>query len=728
LSNIKPESLLWLDNLAAITAQLEKTPDATHAELGKALNIDRTMVTKLSAIKPCFDPSAIEKVRLAAKGDLPFILSYNSAKALSALQKAKTGGLAAFHDALDMVLAQRLATQQIKALVAWIASGKPASEFDPNAKPPKTTVETTEPETVESEPETEESTQQAKPQKSKNETLGQQIGSLIDQFFGPAGSVQKAPKTHSAKGKKKTSPSANKALGQPNRVVRRVASQQVKAIEKVAEWFAKIAWKELFKIEHRFCRKLAHVIVPLHTSHSSRRHHKSGSFQQGFITLFLTPLHWVVYVLLQYGFLFTVATVFVCPFMPALKPILVWPFRLAAHFAIYDFPAWVWACAQNHLGPTLIVGGLLAAGLYFAWKAEPLRISLLGMGLAYLIIQGRGWADTSWPWSNPVAGETSVVGVPTAVPEAVRSAQLESAKLKPKTSNSSLRTSNSTVQAYQPSISFQSPVSPSDSTSATTLYDPKLLEQEITALPQNCIVKSFPVLTDEGMPGDLAVSRLQDLIDPDKYTMMIGSGKQMIQSIAPSITNFTINYKSTDPFNLFNGPGQLNFFWEDVLYIHTDEITVLAKTPYKIYQLSLVVSGAKYALTIQCGRPDDLKHLVSTFEYFIRNSRLGHDTALAGMPYPSQGLVLNNDCVVDKLWAESPMDKAGMTLGDHLWSIGNVTAEKQSRHDLEAGLKTLPVTFFVASAAEWDRAMLARNPNLANSFRPRLRKIILNAI
>jgi len=40
----------------------------------------------------------------------------------------------------------------------------------------------------------------------------------------------------------------------------------------------------------------------------------------------------------------------------------------------------------------------------------------------------------------------------------------------------------------------------------------------------------------------------------------------------------------------------------------------------------------------------------------------------------------------------------------------------------------LPVTFFYATASEWDRALLARNPSMANSFRPRLRKVVLNAL
>jgi hypothetical protein len=276
------------------------------------------------------------------------------------------------------------------------------------------------------------------------------------------------------------------------------------------------------------------------------------------------------------------------------------------------------------------------------------------------------------------------------------------------------------VAAYQPAVSFVPLAS-----STQTLYDPKILESEILSLPQNCIVKDYPMTPDEGIPGDLAVSRMQDMTDPDKYTMMIGGGKQILLSINATPTNLTIHFKSADPLGFLDNGGLMNIFWEDVIYIHTNEVDVETKTPSTIYQCSLVVSGAKKPLTIQCSRPEDMEHLVSTMEYFIRSSRLGHDTALAGMPYPTQGLVLNNDGVVEKLWADSPMDKAGIQLGDHLWSIGKVTSEKQSRNDLEAGLKSLPVTFFAASPSEWTRALIARGPSQANSFSPKLRKVSL---
>ncbi|HXL72148.1 MAG TPA: hypothetical protein VN963_00865, partial [bacterium] len=141
----------------------------------------------------------------------------------------------------------------------------------------------------------------------------------------------------------------------------------------------------------------------------------------------------------------------------------------------------------------------------------------------------------------------------------------------------------------------------------------------------------------------------------------------------------------------------------------------------------LVGADAKDALTFQCGRVEDLNHLVSTLEYFIRHSRLGRDTALAGMPYPTQGLVLNNDCVLDKLWAGSPADKAGLQLGDHFWSVGKVASKQQSKPEIESGLSALPITFFVASPADWDKAVKDKNSGQSVFFSPKMRKVVLTA-
>jgi hypothetical protein len=78
----RTETLDWLDKLAALKAQVEKTPDASYAKLAKAINDHKSNITFLMAIKACFDPAAIEKVKRAAPS---FILSFNSAKELSAL-------------------------------------------------------------------------------------------------------------------------------------------------------------------------------------------------------------------------------------------------------------------------------------------------------------------------------------------------------------------------------------------------------------------------------------------------------------------------------------------------------------------------------------------------------------------------------------------------------------------------------------------------------------------
>jgi len=149
LSNIKSESLVWLDNLAALGAQLQKTPSATHAQLADALNLKRPYVSLLLALQPILDPTAIEKVRLAASpksgisshsgtqaATISFTLSFNCAKALIPLGKTADPSKAV-HSALDTILSQRLAPKHIAALVDELMNGKPAETFDPKAKRPK---------------------------------------------------------------------------------------------------------------------------------------------------------------------------------------------------------------------------------------------------------------------------------------------------------------------------------------------------------------------------------------------------------------------------------------------------------------------------------------------------------------------------------------------------------------------------------------------------------------
>jgi hypothetical protein len=168
--------------------------------------------------------------------------------------------------------------------------------------------------------------------------------------------------------------------------------------------------------------------------------------------------------------------------------------------------------------------------------------------------------------------------------------------------------------------------------------------------------------------------------------------------------------------------------WEDIKAIHVSEIVSETNGPVTYFQISAIADGAKIPFTLQCSTTANLQHLVSALEYFIRASRLGHDTALGGMPYSFQGVVLKNDCTADKLWANSPMDKAGVRLGDHLWSIGTVGSQQADRNALETGLSAqMPITLYVVSPAEWDKAAAARASGQSIGFRPRLRKVSLSA-
>jgi hypothetical protein len=128
---LKKESLSWVDKLEKLRAQ---PSDASRAELKEALNSVNSHITDLQNIGECLDPKAIEKVRQASQGNPPYILSLNSAKALTGLKGRVTNLSNAVHAALDVTLTLRLAPKKIKNLVKWIISGKPASEFDPNLK------------------------------------------------------------------------------------------------------------------------------------------------------------------------------------------------------------------------------------------------------------------------------------------------------------------------------------------------------------------------------------------------------------------------------------------------------------------------------------------------------------------------------------------------------------------------------------------------------------------
>jgi hypothetical protein len=127
----KKPSLDWLDDLAAVSAQQEKTPSATHGGIAKALKLNRPYVSNLLALKPIFDPPTVAKVRQEAS---EFILSYRSAQLLTGLNGKVEDFSKSGREAVEKILADHLGTAQIKDLVAKTIGKKTPEQDSANAQ------------------------------------------------------------------------------------------------------------------------------------------------------------------------------------------------------------------------------------------------------------------------------------------------------------------------------------------------------------------------------------------------------------------------------------------------------------------------------------------------------------------------------------------------------------------------------------------------------------------
>jgi hypothetical protein len=650
MGGLKAESIVWVDQIEAIHAQYQRKPSSKRADLKDALNCRDSQLTILLKLDNCFDPAAIAKVRQAAKDPNPFILSSNSALALAGLKnKVKTEELhGLIHASLDVIFALRLATKQIEALVEWIVSGKPASEFDPKYKPEPVPAEMTD-----TSPEDEDEPDE-KPVKTSPQTTSGISPTVI--AVGNRSAPSRKAKSASSRPQKTKASSDDPSWGETL----------------FLDWLADIS-----------------VISQIKSKIKKRKPVSTGEW----VLLAIHKFFEIIGHLIKFT-------------LKLMKKLL----KLAK---------WIWK---------LIVDILKEVGLYKYLKAAFLIAIFVALG--WFI-----WETRQYGIRRPLSviesflfkraeEESPVEEAPTPLPVVSE----------PESKTAFIPKPTKPTQVYQPSIAWQS-----------SAEDQTVLDMELASLPVNCIVKDFPLAPDEGMPGDLAVSRLQDLINPDKYTMKIGNGTQKILSVNPTTTNLTINYQSTDPFKVLDGSGRMNFFWEDVIMIHVNEIDVSPKTgisptanavgdgsssarTQQVYQCSLIVSGAKEPLTIQCSTPADLKHLVSTMEYFVRASRLAHDTALAGMPYPNQGLRLNNQCLAEIVWANSPADKAGVQLGDMVWSLEKNAPLPPERKNLETELTSLASgehDLYIVSPADREKGMVEMNASHTTIFNPQRQRVML---
>jgi len=243
-----------------------------------------------------------------------------------------------------------------------------------------------------------------------------------------------------------------------------------------------------------------------------------------------------------------------------------------------------------------------------------------------------------------------------------------------------------------------------------------LLEQAINSFINNGHVKLFPVTPDSSIGQLMAVNRVGDIAVESEYSLRVGQSGKKITSVTPSATGLVI---TTQGDLILGGGSSLGFYWEDVQTIYCIELD----TPSgKVYYFVLNATNLNQSLVVQCNTPNNLNHLVSAFEYFIKAAQ-GKYVPVTGMPYLNQGMVLGDQGKVTALWANSPAADAGLTFADHVWSVqGN---QEQKGADLESALNSLPSgkqTINVVAPADWQAAEMKESKAKNGQFNPKLTK------
>jgi hypothetical protein len=136
----------------------------------------------------------------------------------------------------------------------------------------------------------------------------------------------------------------------------------------------------------------------------------------------------------------------------------------------------------------------------------------------------------------------------------------------------------------------------------------------------------------------------------------------------------------------------------------------------------------KKPLTVQCVTAENLERLISDLKFKLKTSR-GTTAPITSMPYLYQGLRFDKELVVTTLWVDSPIDKAGLVLGDVVWSLEKITESQSSKTELEAELQSLtsgPHVLYKVTAEGWKRALDDLKSSRTDSFRPLRRTVHLN--
>ena len=746
VATVDPPSIAWLKKLADVEALVKSQSDPKQVELAKTLKLSRPMIQVYLKLSKCVDSEARDRIRKADSAPKPYIFSFSSAKALARLEGKVPNPPGDVHIVLDRAIPDRLKTSQIEAMVEHLINGKPPQDFDHTQvkrrpkgdknQPTDETSPTTEEEETDDESSESKTTTKTKTQKPQKGTgiPGTKFQWLEELLVGvsivkPA--LQKAKK------------------GEPLNGIEwlLLIFHTFLAVVKKGWKFIKPGVHEVFRWYHEVSKKAANFIVPHPHSHSSgsRKSKSSSSSSTSLDKPLQTLAHWVVYVAFQ-----LILLDFILSFVPTLRPWLEWPFRWFVHKGLVILPAEAWAYAQDHLVPAVVVVILLAIALFAAFAMKPAQTLVL---LAILVLAGyygRTWSsDLSLPalFSKP----TETVSTPVPEQHAHANSDSELAHADHHKNLQGDRHSPDVQNASNGESGQPNPSTPSGRSGQATAFngddnEKTLLESAVDTFPSNRVIKPIPVTPDSSIGQLMAVNRVGDIAVESEYSLRIGQSGQKIASVTPSATGLTIAIEGGLPLGgLLGGGSALGFYWEDVQTIWCMELdTPTGKTsvlrpqaegqdlsvpiPQKgigIYYFVLTATNLNQPLVVRCNTPNNLNHLVSAFEYFIKIAQ-GKYVPVTAMPYLNQGLVLGDENKITALWVGSPADQAGLTFKDHIWAVSG--SQPQTKADLEAALQALPSgkqTIEVVTGNDWLTARAKESREHNSKLEPKLTGVVL---
>jgi hypothetical protein len=649
MGKVEPPSLKWLKDLASIEADLEAKTYPHQKAMAEGLGLDRAVIHHLTKIGPCLNTEARDRIRQAAEApgtdspkesvhpklgpqpeasdQGPYIFSYNKAKALEPLQGRVSDVFGAVRIILDRAILDRLKTVQIEVLVDHIIKGEPPEDFDHTPVKRRSSKGKSQKKTEDSEESKDDDDSE-----DGDEGGGEDDSDEGDDLPGGGGVDFTTKSTLANRGPQLVASaqrgSSKKDKGKGKRT--KVLVTPPKTAKPLSET-QKLLWDALLGVSV-FKQVKAKV-------------HKGES-----------PSVWLLLLLV-------------------ITQLVGWTHHYGWRLIKFCWKHFVKALGRlgetfpglKKLVENLFSLAVVALVVWLGWKVwhhEIHPIEYLESKVSAL------WAGSHQEPAQPNLEPRPVVST-QAPPAEVTQAKFHPVKRK----DTPVLRPQAEGQALGAPIPFSG-----------IGEDKALLQAAMGTLPSDhCKVKPCPVTPDGSMNPLMAVNRLGDLAVESEYSLRVGQGGQKILSVTPSATGLTIATQGGLPLGGFLGDGsKFGFYWEDVQAIYCNELETPSK---KIYFFVLKAANLNQPLVVECNNPNNLGHLVSAFEYFIKTAQ-GKTVPVTGMPYLSQGLVLGDEGKITAIWQNSPADDAALSFDDHLWSVsGN---QRQTPAVMEAALTALP--------------------------------------